>query len=162
MAINSKKFRNTVLLLITELNGQIEGKKKLAKLLYYIDFDSYERYEKPITGDTYYARDMGPLGASFKSELKKMAEKGDIKIKQVPNSDGYKPTEVYTSHTKPKINALNKREIEMIKRVARNYGGLSGTQLETLSHEEAPYIATDPHEIIDYELAFYRETEFDR
>jgi len=41
-----------------------------------------------------------------------------------------------------------------------NTGHLNGTQLEELSHAEAPYIGTELRSEIPYELAFYRGTDF--
>ncbi|MBQ9019730.1 hypothetical protein IJ096_00145 [Candidatus Saccharibacteria bacterium] len=37
---------------------------------------------------------------------------------------------------------------------------ITGEQLEILTHQEAPFIATEPNQDIDYELAFYRGTNF--
>ncbi len=49
----------------------------------------------------------------------------------------------------------------MLERIVKKYGGLSGKQLEELSHGEAPYVASGLNEVIPYELAYYRGTEFE-
>ena len=42
--INEKKYKEIVLYLVGKLGGEIRGKKKLAKLLYFVDFDFYEKF----------------------------------------------------------------------------------------------------------------------
>ena len=43
--INEKKYKNIILYFFSKLGGIIRGKKKLAKLLYFADFDFFEKYE---------------------------------------------------------------------------------------------------------------------
>ena len=54
---SDKKYMNAILFLCKKLGGSVVGKKKLYKLLYYIDFDKYEYKEsmKSITGNEYIA-----------------------------------------------------------------------------------------------------------
>jgi len=59
------------------------------------------------------------------------------------------------------MSLFDEDEIFIMERVAEKYGQLTGKQLEILTHAEAPYIATEQNEVIDYGLAFYRETAFD-
>lgn len=75
MVLHRKKYQNAVLYLCQQLKGEIHGKKKLAKLLYFVDFDFYERYEKSITGDTYKALPMGPVPSAFGAITDVMIEK---------------------------------------------------------------------------------------
>ncbi|MFH1170405.1 MAG: hypothetical protein V1704_02505 [Candidatus Vogelbacteria bacterium] len=49
MALNRKKYQNAVLYLGQKLGGKVHGKKKLAKLLYFADFDLYEKRQKSLT-----------------------------------------------------------------------------------------------------------------
>ena len=39
--LNEKKYENAILYLTQKLGGEVRGKKKLAKLLYFADFDFY-------------------------------------------------------------------------------------------------------------------------
>ena len=54
---SQQKYANAILFLCQQLGGSITGKKKLFKLLYYIDFDNYEYREsmQSITGNDYVA-----------------------------------------------------------------------------------------------------------
>ena len=50
--INKSKYENTILYLISHMSDhKIHGKKKLAKLLYYVDFDRFEYNESMEFGD---------------------------------------------------------------------------------------------------------------
>jgi uncharacterized phage-associated protein len=160
MPINQKKYQDAVLYLCKKLGGEVRGKKKLAKLLYFADFDYYEKYEKPITGDTYNALPMGPVPASLDEITQKMVREKKITIEKVEVRDGYNPAEVYSCLVDLKDSSLDGDELKMLDRIATKYGQLNGKQLEELSHAEAPYIATELRQEIPYELAFYRGTDF--
>ena len=70
---NGKKFKEAILFLLSQSPNQtIEGKKKLAKLLYFGDFNFFEIYEKPVTGATYRALPMGPVPDELEKTLKEM------------------------------------------------------------------------------------------
>ena len=58
------------------------------------------------------------------------------------------------------VDAFTDDEKFIIDRVIEKYGRLTGKELEVLTHAEAPYVATEPDDTIDYELAFYRGTNF--
>ena len=70
MTLSVKKYKQAILYLCANLGGQIHGKKKLAKLLYYVDFDFYEKNQKFFIGEKYKALPMGP----FPESLNKIAE----------------------------------------------------------------------------------------
>lgn len=140
--------------------GKIRGKKKLAKLLYFVDFDFFEKKEASITNDVYCAFPMGPLPQAMDSVVSEMGRDGLIQIEKVPTGSGLAETEVYTALSEPDVSVFNNDEIEILDRVVEKYTNLNGKQLEDLSHAEAPYLATEPFQEIAYELAFYRDTDF--
>ena len=160
---SDKKYVNAVLFLCEKLGGSVLGKKKLYKLLYYIDFDNYEYKEsmKSITGNKYIAWKMGPVPSDKGSVLESMIEYGLLEDTEVYISDDINNAIKYTAKKDPEMSLFSKDEIFIMERVAEKYGQLTGKQLEILTHAEAPYIATEQNEVIDYGLAFYRETVFD-
>ena len=160
MSLHRKKYQNAVLYLCQKLKGEVRGKKKLAKLLYFVDFDSYEKTQKSITGDIYRALPMGPVPSALEEITTEMAKQKMISIDQVAEREGYNATEIYKCLTIPDPSVFNDAEKKMLDRVIIKYGHLTGKQLEELSHAEAPYIGTELKEEIPYELAFYRGTDF--
>ena len=158
--LDSKKYQNVILYLASELGGEIKGKKKLAKLLYFVDFDFFEKEEKSLTGETYKALPMGPFPTHMESIISNLEKNKQLTISSVEEISGYLPTEIYRSSEKPDISVFDEEELKIINRVVLNYGHLNGKQLEDLTHAEAPYIGTEPNHEIAYELSFYRGTEF--
>ena len=158
----SQKYINAILFLCQKLGGSIVGKKKLFKLLYYIDFDNYEHNEtmESITGNTYIAWKMGPVPSDKGKILEQMIADGIIEKNTVHFSDTINDAEKYTAKQEPDMSLFSNEEISIMERVVKKYGQLSGKQLETLTHAEAPYLATGKNEPIEYGLAFYRETDF--
>jgi uncharacterized phage-associated protein len=160
--LDSKKYENTILYLCDALGGSLQGKKKLAKLLYYADFDRYEYKEssKSITGDIYKAWKMGPVPEHYAEILDMMQKSGSLSIKEIEVSYNYLPITTYNSKKKPDMSVFDDDDIKILEHVIAKYGRLNGKQLENLTHSEAPYIGTELNDEIAYELAFYRGTDF--
>ena len=74
MPINKEKYQEVILYLCQKLAERLK-EEKLAKLLYFADFDFYEINQKSITGDVYRAfpKDRSHLHStkSFAGSLKK-------------------------------------------------------------------------------------------
>lgn len=159
---DSKKYENVILYLCDALGGSLQGKKKLAKLLYFVDFDRYEYKEsaKSITGDIYKAWKMGPFPEHYTEVLDKMHKTGSLGVKEIKVNHGYLPTTTYSSKKKPDVSVFDEDDIRILEHVVAKYGRLNGKQLEDLTHAEAPYVGTEPNDEIVYELAFYRGTDF--
>jgi uncharacterized phage-associated protein len=160
--VADKKYENTILYLCKALGGTLHGKKKLAKLLYYVDFDRYEYNEstRTITGDTYQAWKMGPVPKHYTEVIAKLAKEGRLLTSQAEGPDAYLPTEVYSASVEPDMSVFDEADKLILQRVVKNYGGLTGKQLEELTHSEAPFIATEQSQDIAFDLAFYRGTDF--
>jgi uncharacterized phage-associated protein len=161
MPINKKKYEQAIIYLCSKLGGEVRGKKKLAKLLYYLDFDFFEKYQRPITGDVYNAYPKGPLPVTLGEITAGMEKKGLLKISSVKEwGDAYAPTEIYKCEVKSDISVFEDDEIKMLNRIVKKYGELNGEQLAELSHMEAPYAATELYKEIPYEFTYYRGTDF--
>ena len=161
MPIKREKYRETILYLCSRLNNEIRGKKKLAKLLYFADFDLFEKSEKSLTGDIYKAFPMGPFPQAMEKITSELADENIISIQSAAgDNDYYHPTEVYKCNRKTNISVFSNEELNMLNRIIKKYGHLTGKQLEDLTHAEAPYVGTEAFKEIPYELAFYRGTDF--
>lgn len=159
MTLHTKKYQQAILYFCWKLGKEIRGKKKLAKLFYFLDFDYYEKYQKYFTGETYKKLPMGPFPVSLERITKDMVEKKQLDIEKIDEWGGYNPTEVYRISSKPNVS-FSVDEKKMIDRVIKKYGYLNGKELENLTHSEAPYIGTEDKKEIPYELSFYRGTNF--
>lgn len=158
VSFNAQKFSEAILYLLAHApNGTIEGKKKLAKLLYFVDFNFFEAFEKPFTGATYRALPMGPVPQELDAILTALEGKEiEIKKKSIGLANDMV---IYSLNAKPSkltFKTLSDDEKKVLDKVARDYGRLNGKTLEHVTHSEAPYNAVVSGEYIPYELAFYR------
>ena len=161
MALHRKKYQNAILYLCQKLGGEVRGKKKLAKLLYFADFDFYEKYQRSITGDMYKAYPKGPLPSALNEIISDLAKKKSLAVDTMKEwGDDYAPTDVFRCIADPDTSVFDTEETKMLDRIAKRYGELNGEQLAELSHAEAPYTAAEPYQEIPYEFTYYRGTDF--
>lgn len=161
MILHRKKYQQAILYLCEKLNREIRGKKKLAKLLYYLDFDYYEKYQKYFTGERYKKLPMGPFPVALEKITADLIKNKQLAVEKIEEWNGYNPTEVYKILKNPDLSVFSSEEKKMIDRIIVKYGHLNGKELENLTHSEAPYIGTEDKKEIPYDLAFYRGTDFD-
>ncbi len=71
-------------------NTRFCGKTKLMKLLYFLDFEHFKKTGKTVTGQDYFAWEMGPVPKSLFEELSGSMEP-DMKraIYDLPGNDGF-------------------------------------------------------------------------
>ena len=103
---------------------------------------------------------MGPAPSYFDTITSDLEKNKALSITKRKTAPGYNDTIVYKSLKDPDMSVFSQKEIQMLKRITDLYGGKSGTELEKLSHSEAPYMAVEDGEEIPLELSFYRGTDF--
>lgn len=153
--INEKKYKNIILFFANKIKNGTLGKLKIMKLLYFLDFDFFEKYSKSVTGDEYLRFDNGPVPRMAEKFLKTM-NGIDIKICRKKVANGLNDQQ----HIEPigmyDMGIFSREELMMMEEVADKWEKFSGTEMKTASHGEAPWIATKPNNVIDYNLAYYR------
>ncbi len=155
--LDKQKLRQ-VLLYVSEQVGSKPnvGATVINKLLYFIDFDYYEKYGKSITGLSYVRNHYGPTAhmPTITSIVAQMEADGELEVIETP----------YFKHKQKKylplqsadLTELNAQELAHIDAELERLGGMSANQLSELSHKDMPWLATKPGEVIDYQLAMYR------
>ncbi len=153
--INEKKYKNIILFFANKIKNGTLGKLKIMKLLYFLDFDYYEKCGQSISGDEYLRFDNGPIPRMAAKILKGMSGE-DIRITRRKVGLGYNDQQ----HIEPlkdfDVNLFSKEELLMMDETANKWEKFSGTEMKIASHGEAPWIATKPNDVIDYNLAYYR------
>lgn len=157
IALDKEKYKAAFLYILQKL-GKLEGKKKAYKLLYFLDFDFFEAYDKSFTGETYTALQMGPAPRYFEAIASELQNEGYINIKKEKKVSYHKNDTIIFEPKKDYQYQFSKEELEMLERLINVYGNQTGKQLEDLSHTQAPYMAVDIGEIIPYEFSYYRDT----
>jgi len=155
LRVNEKKYKNAVLFFANRIQNGTLGKLKMMKLLYFLDFDFFEKYGKPVTGDEYLRFDNGPVPRLAEKILKGMNGK-EIKISNKKVADGLRDQQHIEALCPYDMNIFSREELMMLEEIAGKWEKFSGTEMKNASHGEAPWIATEPDGIIDYNLAYYR------
>lgn len=161
--INEEKYQNVILYLCSKLrDNKVWGKVKLAKLLYYVDFDRFEYDESmvTVTGDVYKRLPHGPFPESFEKVAKDLEELGKLSISEKEWSSDKKAVVIYEALKEADESVFSPEELFILDRVVTLYGNLSGAELEAKSHREAPWLGVEHCDEIPFELAFYRGTDF--
>lgn len=153
--INEKKYKNVVLFFAKKVRNGTLGKLKMMKLMYFLDFDFFEKYGKSVTGDSYLRFENGPVPQNAEKILKMMIDK-EIKITKIKIANGYNDQQLIEANQDFDMNLFSKEELMMMEEIADKWEKFSGSEMKMASHGEAPWIATKPNDIIDYNLAYYR------
>ncbi len=153
--INQKKYKNAVLFFAKKIQNGTLGKLKMMKLLYFLDFDFFEKFGRSITGDEYLRFENGPVPRMGEKFLKEMNGK-EIKITRRKVGEGYNDQMHIEALADFDVNVFEKEELLMLEEIASKWEKFTGSEMKNASHGEAPWIATKPDDVIDYNLALYR------
>jgi uncharacterized phage-associated protein len=153
--INEKKYKNAILFFAKRIQNGTLGKLKMMKLLYYLDFDFFEKYGTSVTGDEYLRFENGPVPRMAEKILKEMNGKG-IKITKRKVADGYHDQLYIEAMANFDVDVFSKEELLMLEEIAGKWEKFTGSEMKSATHGEAPWIATKPDEVIDFNLAYYR------
>ena len=157
-SLNMEKYKQILHYIIDSVGARENiGKTTIYKILYFCDFDYYEKYEKPLTGESYRKINRGPAPCNFNRVVSRLKKEGAIKIKEA-NYRGYSQQK-FISLKKPQTT-LSNPELELIDEAIRKLSNKNATQISNFSHKDLPYRATPDKKIIDYRLVFYRTPEF--
>lgn len=157
--LKMKKFRNILLYILERCGGKPNvGETVLYKLLYFSDFNFYEIYEEHLTSAQYRKLPYGPVPQKLDNLISQLIEKGELqRIKG--EYHGYPQTR-YIVKDKADLTEMTAAEKDVIDRVIDRFSDWSASAISEFSHKDLPWKATDDGDIIDYELAFYRESPF--
>ena len=155
---NIKKFKEVLIYILNKVGSRPNiGQTALYKLLYFIDFDYYEKFEKQLIGAVYIKNTYGPTPVSFAKIIKEMEKKGDIvEVKsKYFNHDQTK----YVAVREANVSEFDGNELKHIDNELERLAHLTAHQLSDLSHVDTPWKVAKEREIINYEHVFYRPEE---
>jgi transcriptional regulator with XRE-family HTH domain len=156
----AEKFEQTLLYILAKIGGKPNiGQTVLYKLLYFIDFDYYERFEKQLIGAKYMKNHYGPTPVMFAKIIASLEQKGRVeRIK----SKFYKheQTKYLVNPSEPlDLSVLSAQELAHIDWEIDRLGDLTAAQISALSHLDTPWVAAKERELLEYEHVFYRPEE---
>jgi len=152
---NLKKFKEILIYILGKVGAKPNiGETVLYKLLYFIDFDYYEKYEEQIIGATYIKNHHGPTPIEFQAIVNEMIENKEIEV--VKSKYFQHLQKKYLPHREPDLSVFNANEIKLIDDVLQKLSGMNASTISEYSHQDVPWIVTLERQKIDYESVFYR------
>ncbi len=152
---NYDKFKEVLLYLLVRIGARPHvGQTVLYKLLYFIDFDYYEKYEEQLIGAVYIKNHYGPTPTHFKRLVEDMEDEGAL---ESIASDYFKYPQVkYLPLREPDMSLFSALELQHIDFEIRRFGSKNASQLSEFSHGDVPWLSAGSNEEINYEMVFYR------
>lgn len=151
------KFREVLLYILKKVGGQPNvGMTVLYKLLYFIDFDFYEKYEDQLMGAVYIKNHHGPTPLLFDRIIKEMIKNNEV---EMTKSKFYQYPQVkylINPEVEPNLSILNGLEKEHIDQELDRLSGMTAKELSEFSHKDVPWITAEENKPLDYESVFYR------
>lgn len=152
-----EKFRAVFLYILEKIGAKPNvGETVIYKIMYFIDFDFYEKTRRSITGTQYVHNHYGPtpVKRDYDIFIKKLVDAGDIVV--VTSKRFTYQQKKYLPNKTPDLSAINGEELAHIDFELDRLGNKSRDELTSLSHKDMPWLATKQNELIDYQLAMYR------
>lgn len=154
------KFEQTLLYILTKIGGKPNiGQTVLYKILYFIDFDYYEKFEEQLIGARYIKNHYGPTPVMFAKIVQQMET--DDKIETIKSKFYKHDQKKYLVNPNESLNlsALSAQELAHIDWEIDRLGDLMATQISALSHLDTPWVVANDQESLEYEHVFYRPEE---
>jgi transcriptional regulator with XRE-family HTH domain len=155
---NIRKFKEVLLYILEKVGARPNiGEIAIYKLLYFIDFDYYEKFEEQLIGAKYIKNHFGPTPIEFKKIADQMIEKGEIeKIKSKYFQHEQKK---YLPRRAADLKTLSAQEIQHIDEVLARLAWKNAAELTDYSHSDTPWRVHKMGEEISYETVFYRDND---
>ncbi|MBT3835485.1 DUF4065 domain-containing protein [Candidatus Peribacteria bacterium] len=153
------KFKEVLLYILERIGARPNiGEAVVCKLMYFIDFDYYEKFEEQLVGAKYIKNHFGPTPVAF-TEIVKQMEK-DEELVSVVKKYFQHDQKKYLPRRKADLTIFSAREKELIDWEIERFKDFNATKMKDYSHKDVPWVGTDDMKEIDYEAVFARTDEF--
>ncbi len=122
--------------LFLKLNGGKMNYMKLIKLMYLVDREALSRWERPLTGDSYFSMKNGPILTNVLDWIS-YGERPNEKLywcRHISNPSRYN----ISLKKDPGESELSKREIELIKEIDEKYKTFNQWEMVDICHKILP------------------------
>lgn len=160
MVIPLTKIKAILLYFSEYTNSRFLGKIKLMKLFYFLDFMHTKEYGIPVTFDTYYHLEKGPVPSFIMNLVEEASQDGKETLL------GDTVEFIHPKGTERMLQAISKRrfvkedaqiflksELEVLKKVCKKFYNAKADEIKEASHKEAPWRDTRMSQVIPYSLA---------
>ncbi len=156
---NLDKFKQVLLYVLGKVGSKPNiGETVLHKILYFIDFDYFEKFEENLMGATYIKNRHGPTSVELKDIFADMQKKGEI---EAVKSQYFKyEQKKYLPLKRPNLDKFSARDIEHIDEVLARLADKNAKEIENYSHEDIPWKTAEEGQSLSYESVFYRDERY--
>ncbi len=155
---NVKKMREALLYILEKVGNKPNvGMTVLYKLLYFIDFDYFEKYEEQLMGATYIKNHYGPTPVEMRKIIDSLIDNKELI--EVKSKYFTRELKKYIPRRSADLSVFNACEIKHIDQELARLSGKNATELSELSHADVPWIVADEGAALEYESVFYRSEE---
>ncbi|MBU2068427.1 DUF4065 domain-containing protein [Patescibacteria group bacterium] len=155
---NVEKFKEVLLYILEKAGARPNiGETAIYKLLYFIDFDYYEKFEEQLIGAKYIKNHFGPTPIEFKKITDQMIGKGEIE--KVKSKHFQYEQKKYLPRRSANLKILSAQEIQHIDDVLNRLSWKNAKELSEYSHSDTPWRVHKIGEAISYETVFYRDDD---
>jgi transcriptional regulator with XRE-family HTH domain len=155
---NVEKFKQVLLYVVSKVGSRPNvGQTALYKLLYFIDFDFYEKNQAYLIGATYIKNTHGPSPVSFAKIARDLEQNG--KLVEVTNKYFGYDQKKYLVTSDPDVSELNAVELKHIDDELERLATKSAKELSEFSHIDTPWKVAKEKQILNYRHVFYRPDE---
>ena len=151
-----EKFKQVLLYILARIGARPNtGQTAIYKILYFIDFDFYEKYEEQLIGAKYIKSTYGPSPVMFAKIVEELEREDKIeRVKtKFQNDDRMK---YLVNSEELDISSLSSRELEHINWEIHRLENMTVAQITELSHLDTPWAVAGNREELKYEHVFYR------
>ena len=149
---NLEKFQQVLLYILNKVGGKPNvGETVLHKLLYFIDFDYFEKYEENLMGAEYIKNHHGPTSVLLQSLIDQMEKQGDLETVK---------SQYFKYKQKKYLDVLSTRELEHIDNILVRLSDKNAVEIEKYSHGDIPMKSAKNGETLSYESVFYRDEKY--
>ena len=153
------KFKEVLLYILERIGARPNiGEAVVCKLMYFIDFDYYEKFEEQLIGAKYIKNHFGPTPVAFKEVITRMEQDGDLVhvTKKYFQHDQKK----YLPRRSANLSNFSAQEKELIDWEIERFKDFNATKMRDYSHKDVPWIGANDLQPINYEAVFSRTDEF--
>ncbi|KKP61242.1 MAG: hypothetical protein UR54_C0004G0016 [Candidatus Roizmanbacteria bacterium GW2011_GWA2_34_18] len=160
MIVPVDKIKAILLYISNNTNTKYLGKIKLMKLFYFLDFEYVKNYGIPVTFDTYYHLEKGPIPSYIMNLVNDINDDGQnemlidtVKFCKPPGTKRMVQTLPVRQFTKKDEEILLESELKILKDVCKRFYNTKTDEIVEISHKEAPWLETKDFQPIPYSLA---------
>ncbi|MBI4235368.1 DUF4065 domain-containing protein [Candidatus Peregrinibacteria bacterium] len=156
---NLEKFKQVLLYILEKVGSKPNvGETVLNKLLYFIDFDYFEKFEENLMGATYIKNHHGPTPVELKTVVERMKKNGEIE--EVKSKYFTHEQKKYLPLKRANLSLLTGQEIEHIDEVLARLSDKNANEISEYSHRDVPWLSRKSGEALSYESVFYRDEKY--